>query len=187
MHSTTRPAGEHIFRGVLSQPHVLDLCAKGNFVTPCRVGLECCKEIRWLECKPGHEYTRNCTIKNISPDVAHLSWTLPTSRLFVLEYPEPIDLSPGMSYSIKVCSFTSNIPLLAVCIAVSYSRLHVIAAGGLLSTETRASGGSDQLLVPARALCGAVESLPSSCETGGNQMHATRLLSNIRLISSARC
>ena len=116
MHSTTRPAGEHIFLGVLPQP--LILCVNRNFDTPCRVGLECCKEIKWLECKPGREYTRNCTIKNISPDVLHLSWTLPTSRLFVLEYPEPIDLSPGMSYTVKVCSLTNNFLLLAVPVAV---------------------------------------------------------------------
>lgn len=81
---------------------------------PCRVGLECCKEIKWLGFKPGHEYTRNCTIKNISPDVLHLSWTLPNSRLFVLEYPEPIDLSPGMSYTLKVSSPGGSNLLLAV-------------------------------------------------------------------------
>lgn len=71
-------------------------------VTPCSVGLECCKEIKWLGCKPGCEYSRNCTIKNVTSDILHLSWTLPTSKLFVLEYPEPIALSPGMSYTMKV-------------------------------------------------------------------------------------
>ena len=85
-----------------------------GFVTPCRVGLECCKEIKWLGFRPGREYTRNCTLKNISPDVLHLSWTLPTSRLFVLEYPELIDLSPGMSYTLKVSSLVSTNLLLAV-------------------------------------------------------------------------
>lgn len=69
---------------------------------PYRLGLECCKEIKWLGWKTGQEHGRTLSLKNVSSDVLHLRWSMPASKLFVLEYPEPIDLSPGMSYNLKV-------------------------------------------------------------------------------------
>ncbi|DBA87452.1 TPA: hypothetical protein ACH3X1_004491 [Trebouxia sp. C0004] len=58
--------------------------------------------MKWLGWRVGQEYGRKVTIKNLSADLLHLSWSIPATKSFVLEYPEPIHLSPGMSYSLKV-------------------------------------------------------------------------------------
>ena len=68
----------------------------------CRLGLECRNEVKWLGWRAGQEFGRNLNIKNVSADLLHLSWSTPASKAFVLEYPEPIHLSPGMSYNLKV-------------------------------------------------------------------------------------
>ncbi|KAL0033550.1 hypothetical protein WJX79_003070 [Trebouxia sp. C0005] len=76
--------------------------AHGANVQASRLGLECCKEMKWLGWKVGQDYGRTVTIKNLSAELLHLSWSTPATKSFVLEYPEPIHLSPGMSYSLKV-------------------------------------------------------------------------------------
>ncbi|KAL0051980.1 hypothetical protein WJX82_005745 [Trebouxia sp. C0006] len=76
--------------------------ASGTNVQASRLGLECCKEMKWLGWRVGQEYGRTVTVKNLSADLLHLSWSIPATKSFVLEYPEPIHLSPGMSYSLKV-------------------------------------------------------------------------------------
>ena len=102
---TLKPAGrindraELRTRPLKAKASLSQLC-RGWFT--CRLGVECCEEVKWLGWRSGHEYTHTLTIKNLASDVLHLSWRLPSSVLFVMEYPEPITLSPGMSYNLKV-------------------------------------------------------------------------------------
>ena len=107
--------------------------------------------MKWLGWRVGQEYGRTVTVKNLSADLLHLSWSIPATKSFVLEYPEPIHLSPGMSYSLKVIhspvwcllSLSCRQAKMQVGIAYIYGSHYLVnsvlvAVGHLLPNQTRA-------------------------------------------------
>lgn len=86
--------------------------------------------MKWLGWKVGQDYGRTVTIKNLSAELLHLSWSTPATKSFVLEYPEPIHLSPGMSYSLKVMHSLVQC-LLSVC--CGQAKLNVDTADNTIS------------------------------------------------------
>jgi hypothetical protein len=56
----------------------------------------------WRGWKPGGEYERVLTVRNVSTRTIKLKYKLPTSKYFSMAFPEPIKLVAGMSYPVRV-------------------------------------------------------------------------------------
>jgi hypothetical protein len=65
-------------------------------------GLECSDSVEWKGWRPGGEYTKTITIRNVSPKTVKFKYKQPGSKAFSMEFPEFIKLSAGMHYPLKV-------------------------------------------------------------------------------------
>jgi hypothetical protein len=65
-------------------------------------GLECPERVDWKGWRPGGEYIKTITIKNVSPKTVKFKCKQPTSKAFSMEFSEYIMLSAGMHYHLKV-------------------------------------------------------------------------------------
>ena len=67
---------------------------------PARVvefGIECRRTLEWQPgWEPGGKYTRKIVLKNMLSHTLRISYTLPTSKIFLVPYPDMITLSPGI-------------------------------------------------------------------------------------------
>jgi hypothetical protein len=57
-------------------------------------GVDCTDELLWAggTWTSGGEYIKKIVLKNVSSDILTLKYKLPTSRFFVMDYPEPVKL-----------------------------------------------------------------------------------------------
>ena len=58
--------------------------------------------IEWKHWQAGGEYTRTFVVKNVSKKSQRLKYKLPATKYFSMEFPEPINLSPGMSQTVTI-------------------------------------------------------------------------------------
>ena len=65
-------------------------------------GIDCADILEWRMWTPGGEYTLNLNMKNVSTKPLKLKYKLPATKYFSMDFPEPIKLSPGMSFPVKV-------------------------------------------------------------------------------------
>ena len=72
-----------------------------------RYGIECVEELTWHKWQLGGEYTKTLVVKNVSQQVQKITYKLPASKMFSMEYPVPLKLSPGMSHTIRVRALCS--------------------------------------------------------------------------------
>jgi hypothetical protein len=57
-------------------------------------GVDCTDELVWAggSWTAGGEYPKRIILKNVSRDILTLRYKLPTSRFFVMDFPEPVKL-----------------------------------------------------------------------------------------------
>lgn len=67
-----------------------------------RYGFDCASELIWHGWKAGGVYSQKLVIKNVSKKSQTLTYKLPDTKFFFMNYPETILLSPGMSTSIEI-------------------------------------------------------------------------------------
>jgi len=68
-----------------------------------RFGVSCVDGLEWRAgWEPGGEYTKQLVIKNVSTKAMKISYKLPDSKYFSMAFPEPIQLTPGLSKSLQV-------------------------------------------------------------------------------------
>ncbi len=69
-----------------------------------RYGLMCEEFLQWSGStwSPGGEFTKRLTLLNTTARTLHVRYTLPTTKLFFMEFPDKIELSPGLSVSLDV-------------------------------------------------------------------------------------
>ena len=65
-------------------------------------GIDCADILEWRMWTPGGEYTLSLNMKNVSTKPLKLKYKLPATKYFSMGFPEPIKLSPGMSFPVKV-------------------------------------------------------------------------------------
>ena len=58
--------------------------------------------LEWRMWTPGGEYMLSLNLKNVSTKPLKLKYKLPATKYFSMEFPEPIILSAGMSFPVKV-------------------------------------------------------------------------------------
>jgi cilia- and flagella-associated protein 65 len=68
----------------------------------CSFGLDCVEKLVWKGWKPGGEYLRTVTVRNVSVSAVRLKYKLPSTKYFSMGFPEPINLVPGMSHAIQI-------------------------------------------------------------------------------------
>eukprot|EP00755_Sulcionema_specki_P030874 Sspe_Gene.18719::Locus_6766_Transcript_1_1_Confidence_1.000_Length_5890::g.18719::m.18719 len=83
-----------------------------NFIPPAKYtreerkfnfGVDCQDKVTWKSWKPGGEYTAVLDIANCRPKLQVIQYNLPQQKAtFFLEYPQPITLSTGMKYQLKI-------------------------------------------------------------------------------------
>eukprot|EP00743_Colponemidia_sp_Colp-15_P004902 GILK01005283.1.p1 GENE.GILK01005283.1~~GILK01005283.1.p1 ORF type:complete len:1742 (+),score=283.35 GILK01005283.1:94-5319(+) len=67
-----------------------------------RYGVDCGNDLLWKDWVPGGEIVKKLIIKNVSKKTQNLKYTLPVTKYFSMEYPEPIKLHPGMSKTVSI-------------------------------------------------------------------------------------
>ena len=55
--------------------------------------------------EPGGEYTKQLVIKNLSSKAMSIKYKLPESKYFSMAFPEPIQLTTGLSKTVQVPYF----------------------------------------------------------------------------------
>ena len=65
-------------------------------------GIDCADILEWRMWTPGGEYQLNLNMKNVSTKPLKLKYKLPATKYFSMDFPDPIKLSPGMSFAVKV-------------------------------------------------------------------------------------
>eukprot|EP00899_Mesostigma_viride_P006244 jgi/Mesvir1/15620/Mv03228-RA.1 len=65
-------------------------------------GIDCADSLEWRNWEAGGEYTRTLQVKNISQKTVKLKYTLPVTKYFLMDFPVPIKLSPGMRAVVNV-------------------------------------------------------------------------------------
>ena len=65
-------------------------------------GIDCPECIEWKHWQAGGEYTRTFVVKNVSKKSQRLKYKLPATKYFSMEFPETINLSPGMSQTVTI-------------------------------------------------------------------------------------
>lgn len=64
-------------------------------------GLSLPEALVWRHWAPGGEYTRKLVIKNVSTHAIRFNYKLNQTKVFSMDFPEPVRLSPGMTYALK--------------------------------------------------------------------------------------
>jgi hypothetical protein len=67
-----------------------------------RSGVECLDKLEWHDWKVGEEIKQNLSLKNVGRDVITLKYKLPADRQFILGYPDPVKLYPGVPHVVQV-------------------------------------------------------------------------------------
>eukprot|EP00884_Botryococcus_braunii_P001057 jgi/Botrbrau1/10952/Bobra.0383s0007.1 len=66
------------------------------------LGIEHTKELHWRDWNCGDEIVKAVVLRNNTTEIIRLEYKLPKDRQFVVEYPKPLKLYPGISMSIQV-------------------------------------------------------------------------------------
>ena len=69
---------------------------------PCRFGLDCADRLEWRSWQPGTEYAKTLSIRNVSAKAVTFTYKLPQSKVFGMDFPEPVQLLPGMAHALRV-------------------------------------------------------------------------------------
>lgn len=77
-----------------------------------KFGIECESQVIFEGWEAGGEFVRNLVLRNVSLHVQKIKYKLPVAKCFILPYPDPIKLAPGMAITLPV-NFTplSNDPI----------------------------------------------------------------------------
>lgn len=65
-------------------------------------GVDCVQALEWRNWKPGREYERTLVLKNVGTKTLRLKYQLPASKYFSMEFPEPVKVSAGMAWPVRV-------------------------------------------------------------------------------------
>uniref|UniRef100_A0A4X2JWM6 Cilia and flagella associated protein 65 n=1 Tax=Vombatus ursinus TaxID=29139 RepID=A0A4X2JWM6_VOMUR len=65
-------------------------------------GIQVAESLVWKNWELGKEITKNLTLKNVNMKTQKLKYRLPSTKFFFTVYPQPIFLSPGMSFTLPV-------------------------------------------------------------------------------------
>ena len=65
-------------------------------------GLSCNDRLNWTGWDVGGDYQKVLVVTNVTTEVLHFKYTLPTNKSFFMDYPEEITLSPGMTHGVKI-------------------------------------------------------------------------------------
>ncbi|XXQ34317.1 HYDIN/VesB/CFA65-like Ig-like domain-containing protein [Plasmodiophora brassicae] len=77
----------------------------GNLTRQQRIamfGIDCGSSLVWRGWTIGGQFNKVVTFRNVSSGVKTLSYKLPSTKTFYMEYPQPVKLHPGMSFSTTV-------------------------------------------------------------------------------------
>ncbi|XP_043852035.1 cilia- and flagella-associated protein 65 [Dromiciops gliroides] len=104
-------------------------------------GIQVVESLVWKNWELGKEITKNLTLKNINMKTQKLKYRLPRTKFFFTVYPQPIFLSPGMSFTLPI--------IFRPLEEKEYvDQLCFIMAEGEFSVELRAILPSHQLFCP---------------------------------------
>ncbi|XP_058520276.1 cilia- and flagella-associated protein 65 [Ochotona princeps] len=65
-------------------------------------GIEVAEELQWKDWELGKEITRNLVLKNLSLKIQKMKYRPPKSKFFFTVIPQPILLSPGISFTLPI-------------------------------------------------------------------------------------
>ncbi|XP_074047437.1 cilia- and flagella-associated protein 65 isoform X2 [Macrotis lagotis] len=65
-------------------------------------GIQVVESLIWKNWELGKEFTKNLTLKNLNMKAQKLKYRFPSTKFFFTVYPQPIFLSPGMSFTLPV-------------------------------------------------------------------------------------
>eukprot|EP00976_Prorocentrum_cordatum_P045158 912152-Prorocentrum_minimum.AAC.3 len=65
-------------------------------------GIETVECLEWRKWEVGGEYPRHLVLKNTGTTTQKISYKLPSTMYFTMDYPNPVKLCAGMSFSIQV-------------------------------------------------------------------------------------
>ena len=65
-------------------------------------GIETVDCLVWRKWEAGGEYARQLVLKNTTAYTQKISYKLPSTMYFTMDYPDPVKLCAGMSFSIQV-------------------------------------------------------------------------------------
>lgn len=101
-----------------------------------RYGIEHTKELHWRDWSCGDEIVKGIMLRNVTTDLIRLEYKLPKDRQFVVEYPKPLKLYPGLPISIQVeCGCISKVDVYRFTEAFDFLRfvIRFKSAGHLCS------------------------------------------------------
>lgn len=69
-----------------------------------RPGIEYTRELHWSDWKCGDEVCKDVVLRNTTTEVIRVQYKLPEDRQFVVGFPKPLKLYPGIPLTVKVAS-----------------------------------------------------------------------------------